>query len=61
MRRGYKMKETKIHRQDFFKTMYEDPRIDIIEFSGLDIITASGDPHEGEWDPQENWLKNKGE
>ena len=34
--------------------MYEEPQIDIIQFSCADIITASGlgDENQGEWDPQ---------
>ena len=34
------------------KTMYEEPKMDIIQFFCADIITTSGDPDQGEWDPQ---------
>ena len=33
------------------KKTYEEPKIEIITFS-TDVITTSGDPNEGEWDPQ---------
>ena len=43
-----------IHPQQcvVFKTMYKEPQIDIIQFSCADIVTASGDQNQGEWDPQ---------
>ena len=36
------------------KTVYEDPKIDLIPLSCADIITTSvtGDKNQGEWDPQ---------
>ena len=37
-----------------FKTMYEEPRIDVIQLSCADIMSTSGktDGNQGEWDPQ---------
>ena len=46
------MNQTTINQDIFFKTKYEEPRIDLIKFSCADIITTSGDPNQGEWDPQ---------
>ena len=46
------MKETKSYQHIISKLMYEEPQIDIIQFSSTDIITTSGDPNQGEWDPQ---------
>lgn len=40
-------------KQDIpIKAMYEEPQIDIVQFSCADIITTSGDLNQGEWDPQ---------
>ena len=48
------MKQTKSQQHIVSKMMYEEPKIDIIQFSCADIITASGlgDENQGEWDPQ---------
>ena len=48
------MKQMKSHQYIVPKTMYEAPRLDIIQFSCADIITTSGnlDDNQGEWDPQ---------
>ena len=48
------MKQMKSHQSIVSKTMYEKPKIDIIQFSCADIITTSGnfDNNQGEWDPQ---------
>ena len=48
------MKQTKSQQYIVSKTMYEEPKIDIIQFSCVDIITTSinGDENQGEWDPQ---------
>ena len=46
------MKKKPRNQHVAFKRMYEDPQIDLIQFSCVDIITASGDPNQGEWDPQ---------
>lgn len=48
------MKQTKNHQHIIHKVMYEEPQIDIIQFSCADIITTSGngDEDQGEWDPQ---------
>ena len=46
------MKQMKSHQYNVPQTMYEEPKIDIIQFSSADIITTSGDPNQGEWDPQ---------
>ena len=51
---GDEMEQTKRQQYIVFKTMYDEPQIDIIQFSCADIITASGlgDENQGEWDPQ---------
>ena len=36
------------------KAKYENPHINIITISCVDIITTSGDENQGEWDPQLN-------
>lgn len=48
------MKQMKSHQRTIPQTMYEEPKIDIIQFSCADIITTSGnlDDNQGEWDPQ---------
>lgn len=48
------MNQSTIKQDSYFKTMYEEPRIDIVQFSCADIITTSGigDENQGEWDPQ---------
>ena len=46
------MNQSTIKQDIPLKTMYEEPRMDIIQFSCADIITTSGDPDQGEWDPQ---------
>jgi hypothetical protein len=59
------MKQTKSQQYIVSKTMYEEPKIDIIQFSCVDIITTSvnGDENQGEWDPQaiDDYLVLKGE
>ena len=46
------MKQMKSYQYNVPKAMYEEPKINIIQFSCADIITTSGDPNQGEWDPQ---------
>ena len=46
------MNRSTIKQDIHSKAMYEEPKINIIQFSCADIITTSGDPNQGEWDPQ---------
>ena len=46
------MKQIQAQQYIVSKTTYKEPQIDIIRFSCADIITTSGDPNQGEWDPQ---------
>ena len=48
------MKQTEHHQYTVSKTMYEEPKIEIITLSRADILTTSGniDDNQGEWDPQ---------
>ena len=46
------MNQSTIKQSIPFKAKYEEPRFDIIHISCADIITTSGDPDQGEWDPQ---------
>ena len=48
------MKQITIKQVSQQKLVYEAPKINIIQFSNLDIITTSGnfDNNQGEWDPQ---------
>ena len=48
------MKQTRNQQNIVSKAMYEEPQIDILQFSCADVITASGmgDENQGEWDPQ---------
>lgn len=50
------MQKTKSYQYTVSKTVYEKPKIDLIQFSCEDIITTSGDPNQGEWDPQKIYL-----
>jgi len=38
------------------KATYEKPQLEVIQFSGADVITTSGyrDENQGDWDPQPN-------
>ena len=57
------MKQTKPVQIIDSKSVYEAPKIELIRFSGVDIITASrpGDSNQGEWDPQEYRTSRDGE
>ena len=46
------MKQATNQQDDLFKVTYEEPQMEIIRLSHADIIATSGDPDQGEWDPQ---------
>ena len=48
------MKERKTLESTTLKAVYEKPKLDIVKFSIVDVITASIiDEDQGEWDPQQ--------
>lgn len=57
------MKQMKKAKAVGLKSVYQKPKIEMIRFSGADIITASrpGDANQGEWDLQENRSSRNGE
>ena len=46
------MKEVHAQKMTVSKTVYEEPQLKLILLSDVDIVTASGDENQGEWDPQ---------
>jgi hypothetical protein len=47
------MKQSQTQKNKIVTYKYEYPQIEILKLSVADIVTTSGDPNEGEWDPQE--------
>ena len=41
-----------VTQPSLLKASYQSPSADIIQLLDADILTTSGDPNQGEWDPQ---------